>query len=89
MPQQLLQSIEQLRAELQQPQAPDTETKAELLRVLLGLENALADEGQLVVDQHQSLIDQLKESLWQFEKEHPTLTVVVGRVLDNLSRMGI
>lgn len=89
MAKQLLESIEHLRDELQQLKSLDPEKRAELLDTLHSLENALAEEQGFVVDEHQPLIDQLKESLWQFEKSHPTLTVVVGRILDNLARMGI
>lgn len=89
MPKQLLHSIEQLRDELQQSHSLDVEQRTELLNVLRALEHVLAEEDDVTADQHQPLIDQLKESVWQIEASHPTLTVIVGRILDNLARMGI
>lgn len=90
MPEQLLQSIESLRDELRRIRTLDQEKRAEVLAKLQALEDALVEgEGGIVVERDQPLVDQLKESLWEFEKSHPTLTVVVGRIIDNLARMGI
>ena len=90
MPQQLLQSIEQLRHELDQHgDQLDQEQRTEMLHLLQQMESALADEGELNANHYEPLIARLKDQLWQFEKAYPTLTVVTGRILDNLSRMGI
>ena len=37
----------------------------------------------------ESLVDQLREAAESFEEKHPSLTELVGRVADALSRLGI
>ena len=86
---QLQQSLQQLRAELDQAQSLDAEVRADLLKTMHDIETALKDNDALPADEQETLLDQLKESLWQFEKSHPTLTMIMGRVMDDLSRMGI
>lgn len=85
----LQQSLQQLRAELDQTPSIDTEARADLLNTIHAIEAALENEADLQAEENQTLIDQLKESLWQFEKSHPTLTMIMGRVMDDLNRMGI
>jgi hypothetical protein len=87
--QQLQRSLQQLRAELDQAQSLDAAARADLLKTMHDIETALEDTDALPPDEQQTLIAQLKESLWQFEKSHPTLTMIMGRVMDDLNRMGI
>jgi hypothetical protein len=87
--QQLQQSLQQLRSELDRAQSLDAGARADLLKPMQDIETAIDDNDGLPADEQETLIDQLKESLWQFEKSHPTLTMIMGRVMDDLNRMGI
>lgn len=87
--QQLQQSLQELRAELEQGQTMDSSARLNLLKTMEDIENAIEENDELHNDQTQTLLDQLKESVWQFEKSHPTLTMIVGKVMDDLGRMGI
>jgi DNA mismatch repair ATPase MutL len=87
--QQLQQSLQQLRSELDRAQSLDAGARADLLKTMQDIETAIDDNDGLPADEQETLIDQLKESLWQFEKSHPTLTMIMGRVMDDLNRMGI
>ena len=81
-------TIVQLREALEQSPTENPTSRAELLELLTELQHKLTDQPD-DADLHRPLLEQLKDSVWQFEKSHPTLTVIVGRVMDNLSRMGI
>ena len=89
MPKELLQSIQQFRDELKQADTVATDEQQELLRTLIEIETLLHNSEIPLEDEHQPLIDRFKETIWEMEKSHPTLTFVVGRVMDNLNRMGI
>ncbi len=41
-------------------------------------------------DQHaETLREQLREHIDEFQRSHPTMTLVLGRILDHLNKMGI
>lgn len=84
-------SIEQLRVALDdaenQPMEP--QARAELIDLLARLQQTVADDAVYSEAQHRPLVEQLEESVWRFEKSHPTLTVIVGRIMDSLNRMGV
>ena len=85
----LAQSVERLRNEIETDTTLSPETRQEMIGVLESMSAALADNPDLASEEHQSLLRQFKDAVWQFEKSHPTLTVVLGRVMDDLGRMGI
>jgi phosphate uptake regulator len=86
--QKLQQSLQQLRAELDDAESLGASARQDLLKTVEDIEAALENDDELQ-EQHQSLLEQLKESVWRFEKSHPTLTMIMGRVMDDLGRMGI
>jgi hypothetical protein len=85
----LQQSIDQLRRELEQSEPLDDAARAELLQALAEIEQSLIGPDAVPLAEQQPLIDQFKETIWRFERSHPTLTMIVGQVMDDLSRMGI
>jgi hypothetical protein len=84
------QEMEQLLAELRKQVAGSRELSAgqrarmEALREQIE-ERLAADEGP----PEEGLREQLREHIDEFQRSHPTLTMVLGRILDALNKMGI
>lgn len=87
--QSLQHAIEQLRQQLEDPEQLDPEARAQLLGLLETLQQRLDDDPKPTLSAEQTLLAQFKTSLWEFEKNHPTFTTVVGRIMDSLNKMGI
>jgi hypothetical protein len=79
--------IDELREALEAPDDLDEELRAELRGAAEEILEALdpAHEREL----SSSLRDRLTNTLVRFEKGHPRLTGIIGRVADALSDMGI
>jgi uncharacterized membrane-anchored protein YjiN (DUF445 family) len=82
----LREMLERLRAELGRAEAVD-ESSRELLRAVdADIHGVLERSGE----RHpESLTERLRETVERFEDTHPALTEAVGRVLDQLAKMGI
>jgi hypothetical protein len=84
--QELLKSLDALRAEIATASEVDPEMAAELRR--------LTNEFRKSADEEESSETEsedphgLKDLVLQFEAEHPQLSVAVGRVVDALAAMG-
>ncbi len=88
-PQQLRAMLEQLHAEIGNAQSVD-EGERELLKHLMAdIQTVLARSGEGAPPQYQPLIQRLGEAVKQYEASHPTLTLLMGRVLDTLSNAGV
>jgi hypothetical protein len=84
--QSLRQMLENLRAELHRAGDLDDSSR-ELLRVVESdIQQVLERAGE---PHPESFTDRLRETVDRFEESHPTLTEAVGRVLDQLAKMGI
>jgi hypothetical protein len=82
----LREMLQELRAELRRADAVDAESR-ELLRAIdADIHGALERAGET---RHESLAERLRETARRFEDTHPALTEAVGRVLDQLAKMGI
>jgi phosphoglycerate-specific signal transduction histidine kinase len=88
-------SIEKLRttvSELEQVlrgiKSLDNESRQALEQAVQEIRAALQQETQSEVDR-QSLVERLRESVERFESIHPSLTAVLGRLIDGLGQMGI
>jgi hypothetical protein len=82
----LREMLERLRAELARADAVD-ESSRELLRAVdADIHGVLERSGER---QPESLTERLRETVERFEDTHPALTEAVGRVLDQLAKMGI
>jgi len=81
--------LEQLLKELEQQveQAPlESEQARQQLR---SLQQAIQRRLQGESSEPQNLIDSAGEALREFEDAHPTLTLTLGRIMDQLSKLGI
>ena len=86
---QLEQSLQQMRTELEKAETLNVSVRQELLSIVRDIESAIRDSDEMHEEQRQPLRERLQDSVWRFEKSHPTLTVIVGQVMDDLGRMGI
>jgi hypothetical protein len=81
--------LQQLHDEIEKTQAVD-EKGSELLRDLEGDIRALLERSEKKPAQlHPSLIQRLEGALDHFEVTHPDLTMLVSKLLDSLSNVGI
>lgn len=80
--------VKELESELQGLDSLDDETKQMLESASQEIREALT-EGQPAQLEPETLIDRLKVSTEDFEASHPTLSSVVGRMIDVLGQMGI
>jgi hypothetical protein len=81
----LKEDLEKLRRELHEGPELDEESR----NVLAGLAQEIEQAIERSEDQEPTLVDRLREATERFEESHPALTVVVGRLADMLSGVGI
>ena len=86
---QLREDLERLHQELARSESVDAASRGLLIDVLHDIEAVLERSEHETAGAGESLIDRLRETASHFEKSHPTLTELVGRVADVLSRLGI
>ena len=85
----LREDLERLHQELARSETVDAAARELLIDVLHDIETVLERSEPETVGEGESLIDRLRETTSHFEKSHPTLTELVGRFADVLSRLGI
>lgn len=85
--------LEKLRKELNELTGDQPEVREHFESVAAQIEELLdkraSDETAPDADEESSLIERLSETARHFEEEHPTLSAVVGRMVDGLGQMGI
>ena len=79
--------IDELREALESPDDLDEELRAELRGAAEEILEALDPNHERELSS--SLRDRLTNTLERFEKSHPRLTEIIGRVADSLSDLGI
>jgi Domain of unknown function (DUF4404) len=81
-------TVTELEDELRSLEHVDSETRAVLEQAVLDILAALqaAAPGERAP---QSLLDRLHAAAEEFEESHPTVTGILGRLIDGLGRMGI
>ena len=85
---QLRESIRHLREEISSGEPLSSEDRSELETVLGEVSGMLDSEGEDGSEQEWSLPD-LPTLVERFETTHPKLAVVLGRIADSLSQLGI
>ncbi len=83
----LNQSIEALRAELDQIATTDLAAKNKLLALITDIERQVQEPDR--EEHRQTTLQQLPALIEQLEADHPKVTNVLGRMLNTLSGMGI
>ena len=83
----LIEAVETLRAEIDELDENDLESREKLDRLLQDLEDRLKqpqDSGD-----NKDLTDQLKESMLHFETSPPSLTGILNDIMVKLSSIGV
>ncbi len=79
--------IEKLRIEINKLQSDEADSKEKLEVLLQEIESGLEDDSQDGIQSE--LLAGLKESVEQFEAEHPRATAIINDIMVTLSNMGI
>ena len=79
--------LEKLRSEVKDLAAENIETTEKLEALISDLERKLEEPADR--DHHATLVENLKESISQFETEHPRATAIMNEIMVTLSNMGI
>ena len=87
--QELRKLIEQLHAEIQNTQSVDEKGQELLVHLEADIQKLLAQSGGVTTPVHPSTLQRLEESLDHFEASHPTLTILLSKVLEGFSNVGI
>jgi hypothetical protein len=85
----LLETLEQLHAELSQAEPVDPDVATRLRAITHDIERALGKREQASVDELEPATSGLRDLMLKFEAEHPQLSAAMGRVADALAAMGI
>ncbi len=86
--QQLHEKLEQLHAELNQVESPNSNQREILQKVASDIQDLLArrEEG---AEHYGGLGERLKEAVAQLEASHPEATLRIRQLIDQLAYMGI
>jgi hypothetical protein len=85
----LREDLERLHQELSRSESVDAASRGLLVDLLHDIEAVLERSEDETGESGDSLIQRLRETTGHFEESHPTLTELVGRIADVLSRLGI
>ena len=81
-------TISELERELRGVRSLDAESRLVLEQAVQDLRTALQKVDRSAAER-QSLVERLQESVERFESTHPSLTAILGRLIDGLAQMGI
>ncbi len=84
---QLRKSLDELRSELERLEAEEAQVKQRLDALISGVETRLDKPEDK--DLHQSLVQDLRQSISQFEVSHPRATAILNEIMVTLGNMGI
>lgn len=84
---QLRRSLEELRSELARLEAEEAQVRERLDALISGLETQLDNPDDDA--HHQSLTQDFRQSISQFEVSHPRTTAILNEIMVTLGNMGI
>ncbi|MBI2992807.1 MAG: DUF4404 family protein [Gammaproteobacteria bacterium] len=79
--------LERLRAELNRVAKNDAETRGKLNGIINDLERRLKHPGDESL--HRNLLSDIRDTISQFEAEHPRATAILNDIMVTLSNLGI
>ena len=85
----LHEALVKLHQELEQADNLDDESRQQLQHLMGDIRTALDRQPPSSEEEDESLVDQLGESIQQYEVSHPGLTAALQHALDILSGAGI
>lgn len=83
----LRQSLEELRAELERLEAEEAQVRERLDALISGVETRLEKPDDTA--HHQSLVQDVRQSISEFEVSHPRATAILNEIMVTLGNMGI
>ena len=83
----LRRSLDELRSELERLNTEEAQIRERLDALISGVETRLEKPGDTA--HHQSLVQDLRQSISQFEVSHPRTTAVLNEIMVTLGNMGI
>lgn len=83
----LLNELEKLRSEVNAVSKEDTNTREKLNSLINDIEKRVAEPGDEA--HHKSLIQNITDTINQFETDHPRATAILNDIMVSLSNMGI
>ena len=86
--QRLLQTLEELRAELLLAKSVDPETMVQLEQLTKDIQRLVHEKNEATSSDVDPDSNGLKDLLLKFEADHPQLSASIGRVADALAAMG-
>jgi hypothetical protein len=84
----LREAIDHLRGELASGEPLSAEERAQLDRVL-GEVAGILEPDSAESEPGDGVIDELRDFTDRFEESHPELSLILGRIMDSLSQLGI
>jgi predicted nuclease with TOPRIM domain len=84
---QLRQSLNELRSELERLETEEAQVRERLDALISGVETRLDEPEDS--DQHQTLVEDVRQSISQLEVSHPRTTAILNEIMVTLSNMGI
>jgi len=83
----LRQSLNELRSELERLEAEEAQVRERLDALISGVETRLDKPDDSA--QHQSLVQDVHQSIAQLEVSHPRTTAILNEIMVTLGNMGI
>lgn len=88
----LRRTLDKLQEELRNVESLDPESRSLLENAMGEMDTALhrgLQHGEESAEERQTLADQFREVGQQFDESHPTISRIVGNLIDVLGQMGI
>ena len=81
-------ALAELENELESLEEVDSETRSVLEEAAREIQAAL-DKSSAAELEHHTLAERLRETAQEFGSSHPTLSGIIGRIIDGLGQLGI
>ena len=81
--------LRQLHEALQQIESVDTDERRALQQLMADIHEILEKEEGQPIQKYSQLSERLRDNVAQLEASHPTVTMLMGQVIDTLANMGI
>lgn len=83
----LRQSLNELRSELERLEAEEAQVRERLDALISGVETRLEQPDDAA--HHQSLVQDVRDTIAEFEVSHPRTTAILNEIMVTLGNMGI
>ena len=81
--------LQRLHNELSQIESVDDHERRALQQLMADIQEILEREEGHAIQKYGQLSERLRDNIAQLEASHPTVTLLMGQVIDTLAKMGI